>query len=84
MARKDQESMMQSKMAAAPNLPTTHLTKNWLLLKNQMKLMWPLTNPQESFVNDWYDKESDCSNWENENDIDFERSASDTFIIHAE
>ena len=39
MARKDQESMMQSKMAAAPNLPTTHLTKNWLLLKNQMKLM---------------------------------------------
>ena len=38
----------------------------------------------ESFVNDWYDKESDCSDWENKNDIDFERSASDTFIIHDE
>ena len=35
----------------------------------------------ESFVNDRYDEESDCSDWENENDIDFERSAFDTFII---
>ena len=33
----------------------------------------------ESFVNDPYDEESDCSDWENE--IDFERSAFDTFII---
>ena len=35
----------------------------------------------ESFVNDCYDEESNCSDWENENDIDFERSAFDTFII---
>ena len=32
-------------------------------------------------MNDRYDEESDCSDWENENDIDFERSAFDTFII---
>ena len=38
----------------------------------------------ESFVNDRYDEESDCSDWENENDIDFERSAFDTFIIDDE
>ena len=34
----------------------------------------------ESFVNDRYDEELNCSDWENENDIDFERSAFDTFI----
>ena len=38
----------------------------------------------ESFMNDRYDEESDCSDWENENDIDFERSAFDTFIIDDE
>ena len=38
----------------------------------------------ESFVNDRYNEESDCSDWENENDIDFERSAFDTFIIDDE
>ena len=32
-------------------------------------------------MNDCYDEESNCSDWENENDIDFERSAFDTFII---
>ena len=31
-----------------------------------------------------YDEESDCLDWENENDIDFERSAFDTFIIDDE
>ena len=35
----------------------------------------------ESFLNDRYDEESDCSHEENENDIDFEMSAFDTFII---
>ena len=34
----------------------------------------------ESFVNDRYDEELNCSDLENENDIDFERSAFDTFI----
>ena len=38
----------------------------------------------ESFVNDWYDKESGFSDWGNEIDIDFERSALDTFIIDDE
>ena len=38
----------------------------------------------ENLVNDRYDEESDCSDWENENDIDFERTAFDTFIIDDE
>ena len=35
-------------------------------------------------MNERYDEESDCSVWENENDIDFESSAFDTFIIDDE
>ena len=35
----------------------------------------------ESFMNDRYDEESDCLDWEKENDIYFERSAFGTFNI---
>ena len=38
----------------------------------------------ESFVNDRNDEESDCSDRENEKDIDFERSAFNTLIIDDE
>ena len=38
----------------------------------------------ESFVNDRYDEESDCSDRENANNINFEMSAFDTFIIDDE
>lgn len=35
-------------------------------------------------MNDCYDKDSDCLNWENENDMNFERRAFDTIIIDDE
>ena len=38
----------------------------------------------ESFVNDRYDELSDCSDWENKNEINFQRSAFDTFIVDDE
>ena len=68
---------MQSKMEIAPLVVTEKSNETDVTINQSSSLT-------ESFVNDWYDKESDCSNWENENDIDFERSASDTFIIHDE
>ena len=88
MAGKDQESMMQSKLAAAHYLPLIH-NEIVPLVVTEKSNETDLTINQsssltESFVNDRYDEESDCSDWENEDDIDFERSAFDTFIIDDE
>ena len=66
--------MMQSKMEIAPLVVTEKSNKTDVTINQSSSLT-------ESFVNDRYDEESDCSDWENENDIDFERSAFDTFII---
>ena len=68
---------MQSKMEIAPLVVTEKSNKTDVTINQSSSLT-------ESFVNDRYDEESDCSDQENENDIDFEMSAFDTFIIDDE
>ena len=77
MAGKDQESMMQSKMEIAPLVVTEKSNETDVTINQSSSLT-------ESFVNDRYDEESDCLDWENENDINFEMSVFDTFIIDDE
>ena len=66
--------MMQSKMEIAPLVVTEKSNETDVTINQSSSLT-------ESFVNDRYDEESDCSGWENENDINFEMSVVDTFII---
>ena len=66
--------MMQSKMEVAPLVVTEKSNETDVTINQSSSLT-------ESFVNDRYDEESDCSGWENENDINFEMSVVDTFII---
>ena len=69
--------MMQSKMEVAPLVVTEKSNETDVTINQSSSLT-------ESFVNDRYDEESDCLDWENENDINFEMSVFDTFIIDDE
>ena len=68
---------MQSKMEIAPLVVTEKSNKTDVTINQSSSLT-------ESFVNDRYDEESDWSDWENENNIDFDQGAFDTFIINDE
>ena len=69
--------MMQSKMEIAPLVVTEKSNETDVTINQSSSLT-------ESFVNDRYDELSDCSDWENKNEINFQRSAFDTFIVDDE
>ena len=56
---------MQSKMEIAPLVVTEKSNETDVTINQSSSLT-------ESFVNDRYDEESDWSDWENENNIDFD------------